>query len=83
MTSFLADYRTERELAAALKERLGFGTVRMLRYWRQQRRGPPWAKFQKLIVYPNDKFDEWLAAQVQQPVRSRRDTRARGETVTA
>jgi hypothetical protein len=83
MESFLADYRTERELAAALKKRLGFGSVRVLRLWRQKRCGPPWAEFRRLIVYPNDGFEQWLRAQVQEPVRSRRETRARAEAVTA
>lgn len=79
MTTFLADYRTEAELAAELKQRLGFGSVRVLRLWRQQRRGPPWTKVGPATIYHNTKFDEWLRAETQQPVRSRRQR----ETVAA
>ena len=70
--SILDQHRTEKELAEQLKERTGIGCVRTLRKWREQRIGPPWAKFGRIIVYPNDAFETWLHAQVQQPVRSRR-----------
>jgi hypothetical protein len=43
-----------------------------LQKWREQRIGPPWIKFGKAILYPDEGFEEWLRAQVQQPVRSRR-----------
>lgn len=71
MTIF-SDYRTEDELAKQLKERTGTGTVRTLRKWREQRVGPPWAKIGRITVYPNDGFEAWTKAQVQQPVRNRR-----------
>lgn len=63
----LPGFKTESEKAAELGV-----TPRALRNWRAQRRGPPWAKIGRLIVYPNDGFEAWLRAQVQQPVRSRR-----------
>ncbi len=68
----LARYLTEQQLADRLKKHTGTGCVRTLRSWRQRRMGPPWAKPGKRILYPIDGFAEWLRAQVQQPVRSRR-----------
>jgi hypothetical protein len=29
-------------------------------------------KIGRVVLYPNDGFEQWLRAQVQQPVRSRR-----------
>jgi hypothetical protein len=70
--SLLNNYHTEDELAAELRAKTGVGSTRQLRNWRAQRIGPPWANLGKKIVYPNDGFEEWLRAQVHQPVRSRR-----------
>jgi hypothetical protein len=70
--ALLDQYLTEKELAHQLKDRTGNGRVRTLRKWRERRIGPPWIKFGRIILYPNDTFDAWLRAQVQQPVRSRR-----------
>jgi hypothetical protein len=70
--SILDKYRTEKELAQQLKARTGTGGTRTLRKWRERRIGPPWVKFGRIIIYPNDDFETWLHAQVQQPVRSRR-----------
>lgn len=70
--SILNDHRTEKELAEQLKARTGCGCIRTLRKWRERRLGPPWAKIGRVVVYPNDGFENWLRAQVQQPVRSRR-----------
>jgi len=61
----LPGYRTEAEKA----NQLGV-TVRTLRKWRQRRIGPPFAKYGKTVVYPDD--DDWLRNLVQQPIRSRR-----------
>jgi hypothetical protein len=76
-TMILADYRTEDELAAALKERIGFGSLRMLRDWRRRRIGPPWAVLgaRSGIIYPNAQFDEWVSSRLQEPVRSRSSRR--------
>jgi hypothetical protein len=63
----LPGFKTESEKA----DELGV-TPRALRSWRAQRKGPPWAKIGRLIVYPNDGFEAWLRAQVQQPVRSQK-----------
>lgn len=68
----LDKHRTEKELARLLKEKTGFGCERTLRKWREQRIGPPWLKFGKAILYPDDGFEAWLKSRVQQPVRSRR-----------
>jgi hypothetical protein len=82
--TFLANHKTAKELAALLKERTGTGTERTLQIWRQRRIGPPWIKLgHNIILYPDDKFEEWLRSQVQLPVRSRRETRARAEAVPA
>jgi hypothetical protein len=70
--SLLAGYLTESQLAAELKAHTGLGTVRSLRNWRNQRKGPPWARLSKKIVYPIHGFQAWLRDQIQQPVRSRR-----------
>ena len=56
-------FKTENEKAEELGQ-----SVRTLRSWRAQRRGPPWAKIGKVVIYPNDGGDAWLRAQVQQPI---------------
>lgn len=68
----LDQHHTEEELVRLLKKKTGIGTRRTLRMWREQRRGPPWIKFGKIILYPIDGFEAWLCSQVQRPVRSRR-----------
>jgi len=70
--SLLAEYLTEDELAAELREKTGTGSKRMLRSWRAQRKGPAWAQLGIKIVYPIESVQGWLRDQVQQPVRSRR-----------
>ena len=68
----LENFLTEHELADQLKDRCGFGKIRMLRTWRARRIGPPWARLGRKIIYPCDGFEEWLRNQVQHPVdRSR------------
>jgi hypothetical protein len=74
----LDDYLSEDELVAELKAKIGIGTKRTTRTWRRQRKGPPWAIVGRRIVYPTADFKEWLAAQVQQPVRSRRASKQTG-----
>lgn len=61
------EYLTDQELADELNK-----TRRALAIWRQQRRGPAWAKIGSTVVYPRDEVIAWLRAQVQQPVRSPR-----------
>jgi DNA-binding transcriptional MerR regulator len=61
----LPGYISEQEQA----ERLNL-TIRTLRKYRQTRVGPPWVKIGKRVLYPDSL--EWLADQIQQPVRSRR-----------
>ncbi len=68
----LEKHCTAKKLAERLKEKTGYGCERTLAKWREQRVGPPWIKFGKTILYPEDDFEEWLRSQVQRPVRSRR-----------
>jgi hypothetical protein len=71
--SLLDQYLTEDELVKELQAKAGFGCIRTLRKWREQRIGPPWANLgPKVIVYPNHGFQEWLHDQIVQPVRSRK-----------
>jgi hypothetical protein len=62
-----AEYFTEEELAAEFKV-----TTRTLRLWRMQRRGPPWTKASRKIVYRRQGVYDWIKAQEIQPVRSSR-----------
>jgi len=68
--SSLDDFYTESELARLVKEKTGMGTERMLRQWRRQRIGPPWAYLGRFPIYPKHEFGLWLRNQVQRPVRS-------------
>jgi len=52
-------------------QRLG-RTVRTLRLWRQQRKGPPWASDGKYVRYREGGDEAWLESREVQPVRSRR-----------
>ena len=70
--SFLDGFLTEQEFADRLKAKFGYGGVRMLRGWRQQRKGPPWVKRGKFILYPENQAGVWLRDGVQQSVRSRK-----------
>jgi hypothetical protein len=79
----LENYRTEKELAAVLKEKTGKGCVRNLQIWRSRRIGPPWMKLGGTVLYPIDGFESWLRSQVQEPVRSRQSRRLAGGEVHA
>ena len=70
--SSLDDYYTEDELARLVKKKIGKGTERMLRQWRRQRIGPPWAYLGRFPIYPKREFGPWLRDQVQRPVRARK-----------
>jgi hypothetical protein len=59
--AFLDDFLTEQELADLLKAKFGFGGRRMLRGWRQQRKGPPWVKRGKFVAYSSSGFEGWLS----------------------
>jgi hypothetical protein len=54
----LADYYTENQLGTELRCKIGSGSVRTLRTWRQRRIGPPWAKIGQSVVYPHDGFEK-------------------------
>jgi len=70
MSSILAGYLEEDELATELKKKR-----RTLRLWRQKRTGPPWTSCGDTILYARDSVIAWLKSQEQQPVRSRRNNR--------
>jgi hypothetical protein len=70
--SILANYLTEDELIAALKARGIKKSKRRLQEERQQRKGPPWTKWGKTILYSGDGFVAFLKEQTQQPIRNRR-----------
>ncbi len=72
MSELLDQYLAEPELAEELKRKIGRGSVRQLRNWRRQRNGPPFMRLGNAIMYPRRGFEEWLAGQIVQPVRSRR-----------
>jgi hypothetical protein len=67
MSSILAEYFTEEELAPELRK-----SVRTLRLWRQKRTGPPWTVLGDTILYARESVRVWLKSQEQQPVRSHR-----------
>jgi predicted site-specific integrase-resolvase len=47
-------------------------SVRTLRKWRQQGKGPPYVKFARQIHYPNEGRIAWLRRQEVEPVRFER-----------
>jgi hypothetical protein len=69
--SSLDDYYTEDELARLVRKKTGKGTERMLREWRRQRIGPPWAYLGRFPIYPKREFRQWLHGQVQRSLYSR------------
>jgi hypothetical protein len=64
----IPNYRTEEEQARRLGK-----TVRTLQLWRQQGRGLRYVKAGMTVLYPFDAEAEYLKAQEQVPVRSRRN----------
>jgi hypothetical protein len=70
--SSLDEYYTEHELARLVRKKTGKGTTRMLREWRRQRTGPPWAYLGRFPIYPKREFGPWLRGRVQRPVRARK-----------
>ena len=60
-------YISEEELARQRKV-----STRSLRAERQRGDGPPWAKFDNRIYYPEADFRGWLKDQVRRPVRTRK-----------
>ena len=62
MSNLFADYATEEEVAEATgRDR------RTLRLWRQQRKGPAYAKVGASVFYPRKAFQDWLAQMVIDP----------------
>ena len=69
--SALDDYLSEHELAEQIKAKVGYGSRRTLRKWREQRVGPPSVKFRNVVIYPAEGYKTWLHNQVQHPIRKR------------
>jgi len=44
----------------AVRDRTGLA-VQTLANWRSLRVGPPWVKVGRLVRYPEDRLDDWLA----------------------
>jgi hypothetical protein len=62
----LAEYYDEREAAKQLRL-----TIRGLRSWRAQQRGPAWIKIGRLVFYKISAIEAWLKT-LEKPVRSQR-----------
>lgn len=61
----LEEFLTEAAMAAGLRV-----TRRTLRQWRQERKGPPFARIGRLVLYPKTAFTAWLEANLQKPRRA-------------
>ena len=64
--SLLADYYDEDEAARQLRH-----TVRALRAWRAQQRGPAWIKIGKSVFYKISAIEAWLKT-LERTTRSQR-----------
>jgi hypothetical protein len=64
--SLLADYYDEEEAAKQLRH-----TVRALRSWRGQQRGPAWIKIGKSVFYKISAIEAWLKT-LERTTRSQR-----------
>ena len=64
--SLLADYYDEDEAAKQLRV-----SVRALRAWRQQQRGPGWLKIGKSVFYKISAIEAWLKT-LERTTRSQR-----------
>jgi hypothetical protein len=49
-------FLTEEELAARYRNKVSIGT---LRNWRAMKRGPPFVRFGRVVLYPSALLDEW------------------------
>ena len=65
--SLLADYYDEEEAAEQLRL-----TVRALRSWRQQQRGPAWIKIGRFVFYKISALEAWLKTLERMPRTQRR-----------
>jgi hypothetical protein len=68
----LTNYLTEREFVDELRAKIGAGSLRTIRSWRERRQGPPFTRLGKAILYPADLVETWLRSRIEEPVRSRR-----------
>jgi len=76
--SLLQDYLTEESLAGEIDV-----TVRTLRRWRKERKGPPITHVGRQVRYSIDGVRRWLAANEQQMPRARRSIPTASAEVTA
>ena len=65
--SLLVDYYDEEEAAEQLRL-----TVRALRSWRQQQRGPVWIKIGRFVFYKISALEAWLKTLERMPRSQRR-----------
>jgi hypothetical protein len=63
--SIFAGFLSEAELCTALQI-----TKRTAADWRRARRGPPFVKLSRQVIYPEDGVRDFLRAQIQLPVQS-------------
>jgi hypothetical protein len=69
--ALLADYLTEREAAVELLQ-----SLRTVRLWRQQRRGPCWTKIGRRVLYSRASLMNWISRLENKAVPSNRGGRA-------
>ena len=69
IVSILAEFYTESELQAALREAGLASSGRALRKRRELRLGPPFVKIGRKALYPRTAFVEWLHSEVVKPRR--------------
>ena len=62
VNSPLSDYMTRDELARDLKRH-----PRTLKRWHLQRKGPPYIRIGKTVLYKKSAVAEWLERQTEQP----------------
>jgi len=65
-SGLLAEHLSEHQAAAELQQ-----SLRTLRLWRQQGRGPAWLKIGRRVFYSRTALLSWIASLERKPVRSR------------
>ena len=65
-TGLLAEHLSEHQAAAELQQ-----SLRTVRLWRQQGRGPSWLKIGRRVFYSRTALLNWIASLERRPVRSK------------